>query len=279
MLSNPPLRIAFGGLLLALTLLGAAFAIGRPVVRHNRRHVTIEVFNNSSVVQIFVNCHEAAVVRRGQVTAIIDLGWLKPSDRVFISATSRDARPSFGFLGRSNGRRFIEVERGSVEVLGFPAEPNAVVFAKGFLGSGEPLGNTGCQPPGVVAVPDYLQSPTDARVPAVKGDKPSYRPQRAPYDQIDAIGGWVLIPLGVLGLVTALAIEPSRRLILRHRKIAGAVGVAATIAALFFGSLGAAALVTSLKVGGGALLFAMAVALTVTPLWRRLEHAEGPRPE
>jgi hypothetical protein len=275
-LSNPPLRIGLGCVLLALVVLGATFAIGRPVIRATHRQVKIGVFNNSSIVQIFVNCRQAAWVPQRRIAANIDLGWLQSDDRVFVSATSRDALPSYGFLGLSNGKKFFEAKRGSVEVLGFPAEPNAVVFAKGFLASGAPLGNTGCQFPAVVAVPDYVQSPADDDAPAVEGDKPSYRPKRSPYAQIDAIGSWILIPLAAIGLLAALAIGPIRRLSKRHWEwVAGASALLAAVVALFFGPLGPAALFTTLKIGGTLLLFAVAFSLTVPTLWRRLKRAAG----
>lgn len=270
MLSNGGLRSILGGALLLLAALGIGCAIGRPVIHSGHRHVSIEVFNVNSIVQVFVNCHQAGHVDRRQAEATLDLGWLKPADRVFLSATSRDRRPSYGFRGLSNERTFVDEQRGNVETLGFAAEPDAVVFAEAYLADGTYLGHVGCQSPAVADVPGYTQSPADGDVPEVRGDKPSYDSLRSPFDQIYAAGDWSLLALGALGIVTALAIGPVRRLIWRHRDAAGAIGVLAALIALFFGDLGPAALRTAVEIGGTSLLVAVAIALLAPGLWRRL---------
>jgi hypothetical protein len=275
MLSNRGSRIATGIVLSAILALGSASAAGRALIRQTHRHVEIEVFNNDSIVQIFVNCHQVAVVGRGEVVATRDLGWVQSDDRIFLSASSRDGNPSWGFRATSNGTVFFEERRGQAEVLGFPAEPDAVVFAKAFSAKGDYLGQIGCQPPGVVSVPNYVQSPDDAEVAAAEGAEPPYGPSRAPYDQIDAIGRWSWTALAVLGAAAALGIGPIRRLAWSHRKLAGsAVALLATVASLF-GVLGVAAVLTSVTIAGVLLLLAVATLLTLPAGRRYLERAAG----
>jgi hypothetical protein len=273
MLSRPRLRIALGVVLFSILALGVGFAVGRTLIRHTHRHVVIDVFNVNSIAQIFVNCRQAARVRRDEPGATIDLGWLTPEDRVFLSATSRDPHPAFGFLASSNGRTFAEDSRGDSEILGFPAEPNAVVFAKAYLAGGTPLGQIGCQPPAVVAVPDYIESSDETGISRVKGNERPYRSPKTPYDQIDSIGDWSLIPLAVIGVSAAIAIGPARRLAWMHRKwVGGAIGLLTGLAALFFGVLGPSALLTTFTVSGTLLLFAVTIPLMLPPCWRRLER-------
>ena len=276
MLSRPQSLIAVGIVLSAIAVLGLAFTAGRALIRQTHRHVEVEVFNVNSIVQIFVNCHQAGAVGRGEPGATFDLGWPQSDDRIFLSASSRDGNPSWGFRARSNGTVFFKGMRGHAEVLGFPAEPNAVVFAKAFSAKGDYLGKIGCQPSGVAAVPGYAQSPDDAEVAAVEGVEPPYRPPRGPYDQIDAIGQWSLTALAVLGVAAAIGIGPVRRLAWSHRKLAGtALGLLAAVAGLFFGVLGVTALLTTFTLGGTALLCAVATLLVLPAGRRYLEGAAG----
>ena len=274
MLSRSRARIAIGSVLLAIILLGAALSAGRTVIRQTHRHVVVEVFNLNSVVQVFVNCRQAGVLGREQAGGTFDLGWLEPDDRVFLSATSRDDSPSYGFTVFSNGAKVFQKSRGDAEVLGFPAEANAVVFAEALSAGGAALGQIGCQPAAVVAIPNYVRSGDDQEVPRIKGAEPAYEPPRSTFDRIDAAGRWSLIPLAILGLALAAGIAPIRKLIVSHWKLAGsALASLATIAGLFLGVLGAPALVTTLTLGGTLLLFAVALLLLLPVLWRGLEDA------
>jgi hypothetical protein len=267
MLSNRGVRIAIGTLLSLVILSGLALASGREYVRHSYRHVVVRVFNVGSTVQLFVNCEQVAVVTPAESGKVVDMGWRAPGDRIFLSATSHDHNPSWGFIATSNGRAFFEAVRGHADLPGAPAEAHAVVFARGFTADGHRLGSVGCQKPGVVAVADYIQSPDDAEVAAVLGDDPPYRPPHPLFGRLDALGGWSLATLALLGCAAACASKTFRRLLWAHKwgvvaiagillPIASALGVnvldALTVAGVLLLAAASARLLLGLEGAAGA---------------------------
>jgi hypothetical protein len=274
MLSSRRRRIGIAAVLATIGIVGVAFAAGRAAILLTHRHVVIEAFNVDSVEQVSVNCEQAMRVGKQQSRAAVDLGWLTPDERVFLSATSRDRNPAWGFHGSSNGTTFFKGKRGDAEVPGYTTEEDAVVFARAYSAGGHYLGHIGCQPPVLVAVQGYVRSNDDADVPRANGPGPPYQPQHADYDRIDAIGSWSLIPLAAIGIAAALGIGPIRRLGWAHRKAAvSALGLLAALTGLFFGVLHLTALLTIFTIGGTALLFLVAVLLILPGCWRHLEHA------
>lgn len=275
MLSSARARIATGLVLVALALTGLGLALGAELIKQTRHHVEVDVFNVGGDVQVFVNCRQAAFVARGSPPERVDLGHLRPDDRVFISTTSANTHPSYGFVAYGDGEEFFREERGDVETLGFPAEANAVVFAKAFSAGGTFLGLIGCQPSAVAAVPGYVQSPDDDEVRRAPGEESLYKPPRTP-SEIAVLGRWAPLVLAVLGIATAIRLGPIRRLAWSRRKpIGSAIALLATLAALFFGVLGVGALVDLLTVAGIAALLTIAILLLVPSTGRKLERAAG----
>jgi len=281
MLSTPKRRIAAGMGLLAIASLGLAFAGGRWLLLETRHHVVVEISRADGIEQVFIDCHLAARVESGEPSKSVDLGWLEPDDRIFISTTSIDSSPAWDFYGTSNGGFLFHESRGSTTLPRYKATAQAVVFAQAFSAAGAKLGAIGCQAPGAVAddvvdVEGYAWSPDDKEVPETTDTRSSYRRPNDFYDRVDGTGGWSLVALGVLGAVLTIAIGPTRGLIQKHWKWAiGALASLATIAGAFFGVLGPTALITTLTVSGTLLLFAVVWLLLWPPLWQRLEGAAG----
>lgn len=271
MLSSRKRRIAIGASLLVLAVLVLSLASGRVVLRHTHRHVVVEVFNIDGIAQVFANCHLAATVENDESGVRVDLGWLKPGDRVFLSATSRDASPAWGFEAGSNGKSFFETTGGDAEAPGFAAEANAVVFAKAFSAEGEYLGLLGCQPPGVVAIQGYAWAHDDATVPKARGPHVSYRPPSDPIEQLDSAGPRSLIALALLGAAAALIAAPIRRLAWEHK---GRLATGA-LALLGAGLFGVADLPAILSLLGILLLIALAILMLWPSGWAWLERAAG----
>lgn len=285
---RPRRRIALGALLLTIALVGLAFAAGRWRLLETQRHVVVHISNVDGIEQVFINCHLAARVESGEPSESVDLGWLKSDDRIFLSTTSTDRSPAWGFSGTSNGEPLFKESYGSTELPQFVTVADAVVFAKAILASGVELGTIGCQSPGNAVVErrsrahrnwvgyGYALSPDDKKVPVVTDSESSYRRSNELYDWVDAIGRWSLVVLAALGIAAAASIGPIRRLAWSHRKLAGgALGFLAAIASLFLGVLGVAALITTLTLGGTLVLIGVAALLAVPAWWRRLEGAAG----
>jgi hypothetical protein len=266
MLSSRGLRIAGALLLLTLTS-GLALAADREYVLRTHRHVIVKVFNVDGTVQVFVNCRQAAVITPTESGEAVDLGWLRPGDRIFLSVTSHNHSPSWGFMAIHNGTIFFKEMQGHAKVLGVRAEAHAVVFAEGFTAEGTRLGSIGCQEPGVVSVTGYLQSPDDAKVSAVLDDGPPYRPPHPIYDQIDAVGRWSLPTLAALGFATLIGIGSIRRQAWSHSGLVGGAGGALALLGTIAGFLGllGAALLTTLTIGGIILLLAVGIVLIRRP--------------
>jgi len=261
MLNRRRSQIAVGLALLAITGVGAVLAGSREVIRANQRHVVTEISNVDGIVQISVNCKQAAVVTTGE-SRELDLGFMPVDDLIFISTISDDLHPAWGFRIRGNGRVFFSEKQGHVRTpLGPTAEEDAVVFARAFTAGGHELGSIGCQKPGLISksdVPEYLQAPDDENAPEVYAEESPFQPRHFPYDQIDALGRWSLPLLAVLGAIAAIATPPIRRLAWSH-KSALATGALAILSVGFVIS----SLPTILTLAGTALLFAVASLLVL----------------
>lgn len=276
MLSRRRTQIAVGFLLLAAWLLGLGLATGRESVLRNQPHVVVDVSNVEGIVQVSVDCEQAASVGTGEAREV-DLGRLPLEERVYISVISRDHHPAWDLEIRRNDEVVFEEQRGHLKAPQAPAtEADAVVFAKVVTSGGRPLPDMGCQSPGVVSkadVPGYVQSLDDGKVAEVKAEGSSFQPRHFPYAQIDASGRWSLPTLAVLGIVSAVGTPPIRRLAWSHK---GTLATGA-LAVLGAGALQIASLPTMLTVAGVALLFAVASLLVVGEArtrccWRRLSE-------
>lgn len=266
MLSSPTRRIAIGLLLPAIASVGLALAAGRALLLQTHRHVVVEISNVDGIEQVFVDCHLAARVESGESGGTFDLGWLRPNDRIFLSTTSIDHNPAWGFQGHSNGTVLFEESGGDAELPRFAAPAHAVVFAKAFLASGPELGAIGCQPAEIVVVEGYARSPDDEAVAEVTEAESSYRRPNELYDWIDAIGQWSPVALAVLGAIAAIGTPSIRRLAWSHKgRLAGG-----TLAILGAGLFGIAALPTILTLGGILLLVAVAIVLVLPTSAARL---------
>lgn len=273
-------RSRIGRRLFAVGLLGIASAAGGVIVQHLQPHVEVSISNVDGTVQVAVECEQAVEVVTGEARAL-DLGRMPPDTRVFVSVLSSNQHPAWSIELRSNGTSFFDDSQGHAKTpLAPQTAADEIVFAQAFTAGGDELGSIGCQDTEVISesdVPQYVPSPDEKKSEVVGEEKSPFRPQSFPYDLIDAAGRWALVLLGVSGAALAIAIWPTRRLIQMHWKWAlGALASLATVAGLFLGVLGAAALVTALTVGGTLLFFAVAVLLMRPPLWERLKRATGP---
>lgn len=279
MLSKRRSRVAIGRLLLAVCVLGVALAAAGEIVQHLQPHVEADISNVDGTVQVAVECEQAAEIVTGEAQ-VLDLGRMPPDTRVFVSVLSSNHHPAWAIEMRSNGAGFFENRQGHAKTPLAPrTEADAIVFAQAFTAGGDHLGSIGCQNIEVVSesdVPRYAPSPDEKETAVVSEEESPFRPRHFPYDQIDTLGRWSLIPLAVLGAMLTIAIGPARRLIQRHWQwTIGALASLATIAGLFFGVLGPAALVTTLTVSGTLLLFAVASLLALgeprTRRWFRMD--------
>lgn len=263
-------RSRFGRLLLAVGLLGVALAAGREMVQRLQPHVEVEVSNVDGTVQVSVECEQAAEIVTGEAQ-VLDLGWMPPDTRVFVSVLSSNHHPAWSIEVRSNGAGFFDDSRGHAKTPLAPrTEADQIVFAQAFTAEGDELGAIGCQDVGVVSesdVPRYVPSPDEKKTEVASEEESPFQPRDFPYDGIEAVGRWSLPMLAVLGVIAAIATPPIRRLAWSH-KGALATGALAIVSAGFFQ---VAALPTILMFAGTALLFAAASLLVLgEPRTRRL---------
>lgn len=274
MLNGRRSQIAIGLSLLLIGLAGLGLAGARALILIGHRHVVVSAFNVDGTEQVSVNCSQAFAATSGDGGGPRDLGWL-PSDAViFLSATSHDQSPAWGFRVTSNGRTVFDETRGHPKVLGFAAEANAVVFAKALTAGGHGIGQVGCQPPGVVAIANYTQSSDDDKVKAATSDESPYRPPHLFYNQIDAWGRWALVGLAALGFIAVLGLRPIRDLAWSSRSgVGGATGALGIVGVLLtiVTTIALGVLLDAFMVAGIVLLFAVSGLL----LSGRLESAAG----
>jgi hypothetical protein len=263
MLSRPKRRIAFGLVLLTVIAAGLTAAGGQSLLLEKRRHVIIEISGVDGIAEIFIDCHLAARVESGEAGEAVDLGWLKPHDRIQISVTSIDGTPTWDFSGTSNGSPLLNESRGDRELPQLTATAHAVVFAKSFLANGTEIGRVGCQPPDVVAIAGYAWSPDDKEVAEVTAAKSSYRRANEFYDAVDAIGSLSLLILAGLGIVAAILTPSIRRAAIAHKGFAGGA-----LAVLGAGFVEISVLPTILTFAGILLLFWVALRLVATGIVR-----------
>jgi hypothetical protein len=247
--------------LLGVALLGLAVAGGRWLLLETRRDVVVKIFNVDGIENVFIDCHLAIHVETGEPSRTVDLGWLKPDDRIFLSTTSIDSSPAWGFFGTANGSPLFDETRGETELPQYDATANAVVFARAFSAGGAELGAIGCQPPKLVAsdafeADGYAYSPDDEKVAEVTAARSSYRRSNGFYDAVDAIGGWSLVVLAALGAFTAFLTPSIRRFVWEHK-----AGLAAGTVSLLGLGVVESILPTILTVGGILLLLLVALLL------------------
>jgi hypothetical protein len=279
MLSGPKRRIALGILLLAITSLGLAFAGGRWLLLETRSHVVVRISNVDGIAKIFVDCHLVARVESGGSDVTADMGWLDPDDRIFLSVTSIDSTPTWAFFGTANGDHLLSESSGNGKLSQITTTAHAVVYAKAFSADGAELGAIGCQPANLVAIEGplstaaiegYAWSPDDKAVAEVTGARSSYRRPNDFYDCVDAIGGWSLVALAVLGAAAAILTPAIRRLAWSHKgRLAG--GTLAILGLSFLIPI----LPTILTLGGILLLLWVALRL-LGPACPGLKSAAGP---
>lgn len=200
--------------LAVLLCLGCAGLIGRQWLRDSRNHVVIEASNISDIETIFVNCRFAGKVGAKAGERPFDLGYLRPDDRVSISATNivgKDA--TFGFRGTSNGREIFHRESRRAHAAGGAVEPAAVFFAETYSADGAFLGDAGCQDPAAVSdqlSESYTQLPDDATAPPTSPKDHLFERQSGFKAFLDWFGLAGPIAFAVIGVVVALVIPMTR---------------------------------------------------------------------
>jgi hypothetical protein len=272
MLNQPGRRIAFGVVLLLVISVGLGAAGGRRLLLDTHQHVVIDISGIDGIAEIFIDCHLAARIESGEGGATIDLGWLEPDDRIYISVTSIDNTPAWNFSASGNGRPLFNERRGATELPQLTATAHAVVFAKGFSAGGAELGRVGCQPPDVVAIEGYAWSPDDKEVAEVTGAKSSYRRANDFYDSVDAIGSRSLLVLAGLGIVAAILTPSIRRAVAAHKGLSGAA-----LGILSAGFIEISVLPALLTFGGILLLLWVALRLVATGVVRLRRDAAADR--
>ncbi|MET0304620.1 MAG: hypothetical protein ABW196_00130 [Solirubrobacterales bacterium] len=273
MLNGPKRQIAAGTLLLVIAIAGLGAAGGRWLLLETHRHVVVQIKDIDGVADVFLNCRLAASAETGEPVKTVDLGWLAPDDRIFISVTSNDPTPAWKFTGTSNGARLFHPKRGSAAVPTFGTTAHALVFAEAFTAAGAELGPVGCQPPNTPAEKEfeltgYAWSPDEWNA-SGSGESSGNGRHNGFYDRVDWVGGWSLIGLAVLGAIAAL-LTPSIRNFAwspRHSLLGAAIALFAAMAIESW-------LPTILVVGGIALLV-LAALLAIRKGIVGLGHAES----
>jgi hypothetical protein len=208
------LRRPFGILLLAVLLLGLGLLLASWHVEDARRHVVVRLWQINDNAEVSVDC--LPVVADGEV---LDLGYLRPDDRVYIAVHNGGGGASWGYAIYSNGELVASGERRGVGPAGYPAE-RGMVLERAFTASGQLLGRIGCDGPRHVtrAVVHYQRSPDIGAVPIVQRREQHWSVVKWPYEQIHTLGGHALPALALLGGALALLWAPLRDLIRRQRK-------------------------------------------------------------
>jgi hypothetical protein len=276
-LSGPKRQIAAGALLLVIILAGLGAAGGRWLLLETRRHAIVEIKNIDGVADVFLNCRLAASAETGEPVKIVDLGWLAPDDRIFISVTSTDPTPAWKFTGTSNGARLFNPKRGSAAVPTFGTTAHAVVFAEAFTAAGAELGPIGCQPPNTPAekefeVAGYAWSPDEWNA-SGSGESSGHGRHSDFYDRLDWAGGWSLIGLAALGAVAALLTPSIRNFAWSPRR--SLLGAALAL----FAAMAIESWLPAILIVGGISLLLLAALLAIREGIVGLERAESADPE
>jgi hypothetical protein len=212
-------------LLLGLFLFGVVVLIADWYVGAAYRHVVVDVSNVDDRARIDVNCRRALSLAAGEGTRSVDLGWLGPEDRIYLSEYNERGGAAWGFRV-SNGRVVRSFGDGHAGVTGQGAAPFGVAMAELLTANGDRIGMVGCSPPGLVTdlVAGYQQSP-DARVVSKREEEaPLWDPPRFPFALIEGLASLVPV-LALIGFLAAASIARVRDLIRRHRVASGAFAV------------------------------------------------------
>jgi hypothetical protein len=212
-------------LLLCLFLLAGAALIADWYLDSAYRHVVVEVSNVDDTARVDVNCRRALSLAAGEGAKTVDLGWLGPEDRIYLSQYNERGGAAWGFKV-SNGEVVLNFSDGHAGVTGHGAGPYGIAMAKLVTANGDEIGTVGCAPPVLVSdsVVAYQQSPDMRAVLKRDEEAPLWDPPRFPYALIENLAD--LVPLFALaGFIAAVSIARVRALIRRHRAISGAVGL------------------------------------------------------
>ena len=211
-------------LLLGLFLFAVAVLIADWYVGSAYRHVVVEVSNVDDTARIDVNCRRALSLAAGEGTKSVDLGWLGPGDRIYLSEYNERGGAAWGFKV-SNGEVVRNYSDGHAGVTGPGAGPYGVAMAQLVTADGDRIGTVGCAPPALVSdsVTNYQQAPDMRAVLKRDEEAPLWDPPRFPYALIEDLAD--LVPLfALVGFAAAASIARVRSLIRRHRVISVAVG-------------------------------------------------------
>jgi hypothetical protein len=256
-------NVVVGVALLLVLVAGLGLIAAGWHIRQTYRHVVVEMSNLDDSGQVAVNCQLAGEVGPRPNYARVDLGWLDPNDRVYLSSRNELGDAAWGFVAESNGRKFFDGHRGDAGTAGIPADDHAVTMAEGFTAAGDPLGTVGCQPPLGVSptLAKYRQADDDADVAWAQQSTPQWSARTFPFAAIDGASRWALAVLAVVGIAAAAATPSLRHWIREHWKIGGLIAI-----------VGIALELRALLGTGGVLVVVqlIGVALLIAACWNRL---------
>lgn len=268
--------------LLGLFLLAAAALIADWYVGVAYRHVVVNVSNVDDTARVDVNCRRALSLVAGEGAETVDLGWLRPEDRVYLSDYNERGAAAWGFEV-SNGKVVRRYSDGHAGVTGQGADPYGVAMAQLVTAEGDRIGTVGCDPPGLVSssLQNYQQSPDALQVSRRDEEAPLWDPPRFPFALIEGLAGLLPLPLAAIGWAVAFLVVRRRGWAARH------YGAVLTVLGLVLGVLGlidsdrARALLISLEAIGLLLLPISALALGephTGPRWPTSSSTPDPKP-
>jgi hypothetical protein len=270
-------------LLLCLFVVATAIWIGDRYVGYAYRHVVVEISNVAGIARVDVDCRRAESVEAGEGPKRVDLGWLSPGERIFLSEYNERGAAAWGFKVIVNGEVVREFNKGHAGVTGKETGPYAVAMAKQISADGNVVGSIGCGLSGLVSksLGDYQQSP-QARALLKRKDPPLLRrwdPPRSPYASIESLAG--LVPaFALVGFVTAFSLARVREWIFSHGIVAAVTGLLSLING-FLKTLGPGALLVAFE-GLGLLLLLLSAVLLAWPhtgsRWLTSSSTPAPKP-
>jgi hypothetical protein len=211
-------------LLLALFLLGVGVLIADWYVGAAYRHVVADVSNVDGTARIDVNCRRALKVDADEGSPSVDLGYLDPEDRIYLSVYNERGAAAWG-VQVDNGQVVRDFSNGHAGVTGRGTGPYGIAMAQLVTADGDRIGTVGCALPGLVSdsLANYQQAP-EMRAMLNRHEAPlPWDPPRFPFALIEGLAD--LVPLlALLGFVAAASIARVRSLIDRHRVISFTVG-------------------------------------------------------